>query len=127
MNFPLAEERFFYLIRQVCLRSTKKIVKATLTNLEYEEMKTKLGNVLGSGSSCSAGVEEMRIKVEDINLGEEELEEQEKDVLYGLRSNFPQRGMFRKSASSRGGFYNRSACSGNRENNYYVSSQSQYG
>lgn len=118
--------RAFFLLNQANLSEDhKKLVKATISQLEYEEMKTKLRKVFGGESSSSSSVDETKIKVEDINLGEEE--EFEEDVLYGGQNSYRQRGSFKRFTGYRGGYSNRGAYSGSRDLNQHGRAQQQYG
>ena len=64
----------FFLLNQAQLEEEKKqLIKATITKLEYEEMKTKLTKVFGSTSIKDTG-HEMQVKVEELCLAEDEEE-----------------------------------------------------
>ena len=70
----------FFLLNQANLSEEhKKLVKATISQLEFEDMKTKLLKVFGSpvNNDC---VDEIKVKVEDINFGEEK-----EEAFYGDR------------------------------------------
>ena len=57
---------------------TKKLVRATLQDLKYEDMKSKLMKIFGS----SHGVKEensLNVKIENLNIAEDE----EEDVFFG--------------------------------------------
>ena len=97
----------FFLLNQAQLEEEKKqLIKATLTKLDYEEMEGKLMKVFGTAKTMES-VDECQVKVENINLTEE-------DVYYGqnyYRGNSTQRGP-RAGRFSRGSFVNR----GSRQN-----------
>ena len=68
----------FLLLNQAQLAKEKKeLVKATLDKLEYQKMKEKLLKVFGGMDNQENSEVDGNIKVEQINLGEEE------EVLYG--------------------------------------------
>ena len=100
----------YFLLNQAKLSDDHmKLVRATITKLDVEEMKTKLKKVFGSGQSeDGATSSDLNIKVEDLNIAETE------DVLYGRyynrNSRFPQRraisyprGNFRPSYTNQAG------------------------
>ena len=68
----------YFLLNQAQLsENNNKLVRATLDKLEYEEMKTKLRKVFGSSDEVSP-VDVSKVKIEDINLMDDECE-----ALYG--------------------------------------------
>ena len=74
----------YFLLNQAKLSDDhKKLVKATITKLDVEEVKTKLNKVFG-GSETADGMEDLKVKIEDVNIAEE-------DVLYGNYGNRNQR------------------------------------
>ena len=76
-GFNLADNCLgYFLLNQARLSEDhKKLVRATITTLEKEEVKAKLKKVFGIGESADT-LESVRVKVEDVNLVEG-------DVLYG--------------------------------------------
>ena len=79
----------FFLLEQAKLSEDhKKLIRATLTKLDFEEMVSKLKKVFSADSSDTR-IDDLNIKVEDINISE--------DVLYGNNTSF-----------NRGGYWNRS-------------------
>ena len=73
-------------------------MRATISKLDFEEMKTKLKKIFG----CGGDSDDLNIKIEDVNIADEE------DVLYGQYGRFnkrPYRGGYQGSyGSSRGGY-----------------------
>ena len=66
----------YFLLNQARLSDDhKKLVRATITKLDLDEVKTKLKKVFGFNETAES-VEGVRVKIEDVNLAEE-------DVLYG--------------------------------------------
>ena len=66
----------YFLLNQARLNEDhKKLVRATITTLEFEEVQTKLRKVFGIGE-CADSLENARVKIEDVNIAEG-------DVLYG--------------------------------------------
>ena len=114
--------RAFFLLNQANLSDDhKKLVRATLTGLEYDEMKTKLKKVFGVEAGSVANGE-LKIKVEDINVGEEE-----EDVLYGGYRSQRSRGTNRRYLSNRGGYgYNSRGAYGERDRKGFNKVQSQH-
>ena len=110
----------FFLLNQAKLSEDhKKLVRATITKLDLDEMKTKLKKVFGAGDRSTIN-EEVRVKVEDINLADDD-----EDVLYGnynghrntrSENRFQSRG-FNQAARQRG------ASGGHASNNNYRSFQ----
>ena len=109
----------FFLLNQAQLEEEKKqLIKATITTLEYEEMKTKLSKVFGASNSKNYS-EEINVKTEELCIAEEE------EAFYGSynyrpgfrgrratqfsgrgKSNFRQPGyQYRGRGYSRGGFF----------------------
>ena len=84
----------------------KKLVRATISKLESDEVKAKLLKVFGTseGSIHDNVVDDTKIKIEDLNIAEEDIEEE--DVLYGryYPGNF--RGNRSQPRYARGGFSN---------------------
>ena len=69
----------YFLMNQAKLSDDhKKLVRATITNLELDEVKSKLRKVFGCNDTTEPK-DDVRVKIEDINLAEE-------DVLYGNSS-----------------------------------------
>ena len=109
----------FFLLNQAQLEEEKKqLIKATITTLEYDEMKTKLSKVFGASNSRKYS-EDINVKTEELCIAEEE------EAFYGSynyrpggyrgkrgaqfsgrgRSNFRQPGyQYRGHGYSRGGF-----------------------
>ena len=86
----------FFLLNQAKLSEDhKKLVRATITKLEFPEMKTKLKKIFTSNDKKSSTSGELdMLKIEDVNLAEEE------DVLYGQYNKYyhkPTRGDYRGS------------------------------
>ena len=74
----------YFLLNQAKLSdNNNKLVKATVTKLDFEEMKSKLKKVFGSGESDKVVQDDFKIKIEDINISEEN----EEDVFYGRYGN----------------------------------------
>ena len=71
----------YFLLNQANLSPDhKKLIKATISKLELNEVKTKLLKVFGTiDSSAQESSDDMKIKMEDLNI----VEEMEEDVLYG--------------------------------------------
>ena len=111
----------FFLLNQAGLSDDhKRLVRATISKLDFDEVKTKLKKVFGSGETSERTKPESNepnIKIEDINL----LDDEEQDVLYG---NYYQSGSYRGRGFSRGdgarGFYrnNRGNRGGRGQMNY---------
>ena len=81
-GFTLAKSCLgYFLLNQARLSEDhRKLVRATIANLELDEVKAKLKKVFGCNETASQ-VEEVSVKIEDINVAE--------DVLYGnIRPNF---------------------------------------
>ena len=78
-GFTLADSCLgYFLLNQAHLSDDhKKLVRATISNLDLNEVKAKMNRVFG-GDTTARSLDDMRIKVEDVNLTEE-------DVLYGNR------------------------------------------
>ena len=96
----------FFMLNQAGLSDDhKKLVKATITKLDLVEMKSKLKKVFGA-DGASVVETDLKIKLEDINIAEEEDEE---GVLYGNYYGRNNRGTFRKQ---RGGYASRGSYSG---------------
>ena len=94
-GFTLADScQGYFLLNQAKLSEDhKKLVRATITKLDIDEVKTKLKKVFGSGEAAD-DMEGLKVKVEDVNITEE-------DVLYG---NYNHRGQrFDNSRYPRGG------------------------
>ena len=104
----------FFLLNQAGLSEDhKKLVRATISDLGIEEVKSKLTRVFGNGKSVSIKEsDEMLVKVENINLTEEESEEafygygQSRYSNYGNQYNRPyqNRGNSYSRGNVRGGF-----------------------
>ena len=79
-GFTLADSCLgYFLLNQAKLSEDhKKLVRATITKLDVTEVKTKLQKVFGSGETAAGDGDGIKVKVEDINLAEN-------DVLYGKR------------------------------------------
>ena len=71
----------YFLLNQAKLSADhKKLVRATVSTLEFQEMKTKLLKVFGtSAGTMKTGDEDFSVKVENLNIADDE----EEDVLYG--------------------------------------------
>ena len=89
----------YFLLSQANLSdSEEKLIKATISKLDFKEMKTKLRKVFGKDESKDW--DEIAVKVEDINL----CDENEEEVFYG-RYNYHrpyQRNPYRGRTSFRG-------------------------
>ena len=87
----------FFLLNQAKLSDDhKKLVRATITKLDFQEVQEKLKKIFSSSSADK--VADLTVKVEDINVTEDE------DVLYGRFSkrgarSVPQRGGYRDNFS----------------------------
>ena len=94
--------RAYFLLNQCQLsEENKKLIKATISKLDFDEMKTKLLKVFGS-ADVDRETEEVAIKMENINMTEEE-------TYYGNSGNFysqrPYRGYsFTVNRGGRGNF-----------------------
>ena len=95
----------FFLLNQAKLsESNKKLIKATITELEFEDIKTKLKKVFATKEDSSIlKDDDVKVKIEDLNIAEEE----EEDVFYGVNNSRGSRG-YRRSTSRypRAGFGN---------------------
>ena len=98
-GFVLSESSLgYFLLNQARLSDDhKKLVRATITKLDLDEVKAKLRKVFGCGESDMT--EGIRVKVEDVNLAEE-------DVLYGYNGprynkNYAQSNKYYGSFSNR--------------------------
>ena len=125
-SFELGDSSLaFFLLNQAKLSDeNKKLIRATITKFEYEDMKSKLKKVFGSGEQSEKSMlDDMAVKVEEINLAEDE------EAFYGRyedRRNYrgyPWRGnyyrgnsAYRGSYSQRGNNFNFNK--GNRGQNY---------
>lgn len=105
----------FFLLNQAKLSDDhKKLIRATLDKFDYNDMKTKLKKVFSSGQQDSKE-EDIKIKIEDVNLAEDD----EEDVLYGRyyarneSRGYPRSNWRGNSWGYRGNF------SGNRGNKTY--------
>ena len=99
--------RAFYLLNQAKLSEEhKKLIRATLNVLDFNEMKTKMCKVFGTQGSLNQSHETNdNIKIEDLNIAEGETE----DIYYGnYRYNRPYRGAQRgfRGNQSRGRPFN---------------------
>ena len=90
----------FFLLNQAQLTSEKKeLIKATLSKLAYEDMKTKLLKVFGGSEKYTTG-DSVAVKVEDIRIAEEE-------ALYGRDFQYGNYRGFNRTQRSRAGFRGR--------------------
>ena len=72
----------YFLLNQANLSpENKKLVRATITKLDLEEVKTKLSKVFGSSEGTLQNLNDLNIKVEDMNLAEGC--DEEEDIFYG--------------------------------------------
>ena len=90
----------YFLLKQAQLSdSNNKLVRATVTKLEFEDMKSQLKKVFGSGNEDQHS-DINKVKIEDINVSEEC-----EEVMYGRYAPRPyynnQRGM-RRGVQNRG-------------------------
>ena len=98
----------FFLMNQAGLSDDhKKLVRATITDLSVQEVKSKLSKVFGDGKTVSttSAVDEISVKVENINMAEDS-----EEAYFGYNNNAwrgAPRGQYSRPFQSRGGYYQR--------------------
>ena len=92
----------FFLLNQCQLSDDhKKLIKATITELEFNQIKTKLLKVFGTSErSLNVGMDEASVKIEDVNLVKDE------ETYYGNYSRRGFRGAQTNSRYFRGNYAN---------------------
>ena len=107
----------FFLLNQAQLSPDhKKLVRATITKLDLDEVKTKLSKVFGGSESGATALESACVKMEDLNIAQDE----DHDTLYG-RSYYSYRsrgGNFRPGNYQRGGNFRGPNSRGNARQSY---------
>ena len=113
----------FFLLNQAQLSDDhKKLIRATISKLDFDEVKTKLMKVFSSVESKSKSFDDINIKVEDLNLVEED-----EDVFYGRYDSFRYgRGNQQRARGQRGSSYSNVYRGNNRNYHEYQRGRPQY-